>query len=316
MKNLCRFLLPAIFLLPQFAAAQPYSYQETSSTYTPLTGATSINNGNVWSSFQSFTVPIGFTFTYMGTNFSTIYMEGSGFTRFDANYFFMIMPFTAQLMDKGTATSLSPLSYQVSGSSPNRIFKMEWSNCGFVNEATSTANFQLWLHETTNVIEIHIGACTVNNPAQAYSGNGFPGPVCGVFQYTSLTDCSYGHTVMYTPPAEKDSVFNGANVSLFDYSLSGTPLVNTVYRFTPDPNGMEEQALSTFYVYPNPAADQLYLHGVDAAEVVIRDACGKIVCTEKISLTGAINLAGLAPGIYIAEACTESQLFRRTFIKK
>jgi hypothetical protein len=316
MKNMSRFFFFAVFFLSQLVSAQPYSYQETSATYTPLAGATSINNGSVWSSFQSFTVPTGFPFTYMGTNFSTIHMEGSGFTRFDPNYFFMIMPFTAQLKDKGTSASLSPLSYQVSGTSPNRICKIEWSNCGFVNEATSTANFQLWLYETTNVIEIHIGPCTVNNPAQAYSGNGFPGPVCGLFQYTSLTDCSYGHTVMYTPPAENDSVFSGPNVSLFDYSLNGTPLANTVYRFTPDPNGIGEISPNTISVYPNPATDQLFIQTTSAVEIIIRDACGKIVRAERTAPGSSINIADLSPGLYIAEARIEDQVIRQTFIKQ
>ena len=46
--------------------ARPYFFEQDSEPYVNLTGTTSINGATIWTPFQSFTVPIGFNFRFMG----------------------------------------------------------------------------------------------------------------------------------------------------------------------------------------------------------------------------------------------------------
>jgi hypothetical protein len=156
--------MKTILFLVQFgsftAFSQPYFYMPALGTYQALSGETVFSSTTPWSPFQTFIVPLGFTFQYMGTNYTSIRVEGSGFTYFDANYYHLLNPFTVQLRDRGTSTptSLSPLSYKMEGSAPNRIGKIQWANCSFAGDTASNVNFQLWLFEGSNHVEVHMGA--------------------------------------------------------------------------------------------------------------------------------------------------------------
>lgn len=298
--------------------SQPYLYSESSSTYSNLTGATSINGGAVWSSFQSFNVPIGFSFQYMGNTYTSINIEGSGFTFFDLNYYFLLSPFTAKLKDKGTSSSASPLSYRLDGSQPNRILKIEWNNCGFQLDAASTANFQLWLYETSNIIESRTGPCTVVNAASAYNGNKFQGPVIGLFKYSSSTNCLYGHTVMGNAVNPNDSVFAGT-ANIFDYSMTGTPASGKVYRFDPLSSGIgDNKALSKEMEWQQEGKRiRACLAGaaVDGkATLRIFDLLGNQVFADgNYALCSPVELPGLCPGIYIAELLHDNCISRKKF---
>jgi len=296
--------------------AQPYFFTQSSAAYSSLSGSTSINGSTVWNSFQSFAVPSGFSFGFMGNTYTTIYIEGSGFCRFDANYYYLINPFTVQLRDKGTSTSLSPLSYKLEGTSPNRILKIEWNNCGFVNESSSTANFQLWLYETSHVIETHIGACTVNNPSSAYAGNLYPGPAMGIYEFSSLTFCVYGIGLLGNPAAANDSIIQAANADIFDFSLNGTPAQGNVYRFTPGNLSVGEIDADAGAVFPNPAAVSLCITGFGTEiAYTIRDAAGKAVQSGTAGQHDTVDISLLEDGLYLIEIRTGSALRVRRFVK-
>jgi hypothetical protein len=64
-------------------------------------------------------------------------------------------------MDKGTINSLSPISYEISGSQGSQILKIEWGNLGFnpvlTTDSSAYFNYQMWLFEFDNHIELHSG---------------------------------------------------------------------------------------------------------------------------------------------------------------
>src|SRR5687767_8111614 len=97
-----RRIFTTIFLLNLCVmnAQNNYTIQKSSQTYTPLTGATLASGTGTWSSFASFPIPIGFTFNYFGTNYTTINCEGSAFCIFDlAFYEHTVHPYTVHMRD-------------------------------------------------------------------------------------------------------------------------------------------------------------------------------------------------------------------------
>lgn len=310
MKN----LLITILILSSVTkiSAQSYQFSQSSSAYSNLTGTTSINGSTVWSSFQSFTVPIGFAFNFMGNNYNTIYIEGSGFCRFDANYYYLINPFTVQLEDKGSSSSLSPLSYALEGSFPSRILKIEWNNCGFVNDASGTANFQLWLYETSNTIEFHVGSCSATTAA--YNGNTNPGPAMGIYRFSSVTNCVYGIGLTGNPAAATDNTINNANCDLFDYSLTGTPASGNVYHFESLTQSVDESLTDDdVVIYPNPSAGKIFLI-VDEilSEYEMYDLTGKLIKTGILNqMVTEIDLTELASGTYLLQLIAKERLMQK-----
>lgn len=286
------------FLILFCLKAQPYQFSQSTSVYADLASPVSINGSTVWSSFQSFSVPIGFTFQFMGNNYSTIYIEGSGFCRFDANYYYLINPFTVALEDKGTSVSQSPLSYQLDGVSPSRILKIEWKNCGFSNDASGTANFQLWLYEGTNIIEVHTGSCSAS--AGAYSGNTNPGPAMGIYRFSSLSFCVYGIGLTGNPAAATDTEIINSNCDIFDYSLNGTPVSGNLYRFEPGSVSINEKEF-TFEIYPNPAKDRIFIK--NEPELIINyeiyTVTGEIIEHSTRVDENGIDLTNLPAGTYL-----------------
>ncbi|MDO5655921.1 MAG: hypothetical protein Q4G27_07255 [Flavobacteriaceae bacterium] len=86
----------------------------------------------------------------------------------------------ADLGNLGQGGGLSPISYVLEGEIGTRIFKMQYSNIGFRedieanNISTDFANFQLWLYESTNIIEVHFGESLITDNSLDFQGN--PGP--------------------------------------------------------------------------------------------------------------------------------------------
>jgi hypothetical protein len=289
------------------AICQPYSFSSSSVTYASLTGTTSVNGSTVWSYATSFSVPIGFTFNFMGNNYTTIFVEGGGFTYFDAGYNYIILPFGVALEDKGTASSLSPITYKLEGSSPNQILKIEWSNADYYNNPGSTANFQLWLYETTNVIETHVGS--IINPSLAYSWNSDDGPSIGIYEFSGPS-CLYGFGLTGSTifPTENNNL-SGTGINVFGYSLNGTPSGNTVYTFTPNTTSTWENddEVSNFNVYYNKLTGKIiYDCSYERIEQLsVYDIYGKHISTfqsgkysDEIYLKDQLDITG----IYIIKA--------------
>lgn len=117
-------------------------------------------------------IAIGFTFNYLGTNFTTFNVSTNGFGSFtslaavsttnmanNANLYAVTTPnnTVAPWWDDLTLGT-GAILYQTTGAAPNRVFTVQWGNVtSFSSTATATLNFQLKLYETTNVIEFWYG---------------------------------------------------------------------------------------------------------------------------------------------------------------
>ena len=312
MKNLVILAFLAVQLT---ASAQTYIFSQTTSTYANLSGETVLTTTAPWTYATSFTVPIGFTFNFMGTNFTSVYVEGSGFAYFDFNYYNLALPFTVKLKSKGSSGNNSPISYKTEGVSPNRILKVQWKNAGFHYDTTSTINFQMWLHESSNIVEVHVGSNSVPNPAVVYQENGSDGPVIGVYKYSSATNCTNSTCLNGNASAP---VFNNltGNINLFGTSITGTPASGTVYVFDPNVVGISETATTAFSIGPNPASDRVMIITSDnsiISECRIFSLSGALICTRKPE-DNFLDVSDLAVGIYLVEVESEGVVGREKLV--
>ncbi|TND05132.1 MAG: hypothetical protein FD123_3752 [Bacteroidetes bacterium] len=294
----------AIFIFTfSIGSAQPYSFSQNSSAYIPLSGATVLTSSAPWTYATAFTVPIGFPFSFMSSSFNTLYVEGSGFTYFDFNYYNLLLPYTVKLQSKGSSGNNSPVSYLLSGSSPNRILKVEWKNAGFYYDTTSTVNFQLWLYESTWKAEVHIGPNNIPNPALVFQENGSDGPVTGIYKYTSPTNCSYGLALTGAPSAASAQSLSG-NINLFGTSLNAPPADGTVYIFDPAASGLNDEQAAAVCVFPQPANEKLVVAGMDCSTkplYQLTDLAGRIIAKGNFETDGVINTGLLPAGTFLLQ---------------
>ncbi len=227
-RHIMKKLLLSILLIAGtclYSIAQTYTFSYSTSTFTLLSGATSVNSSVTWNSFTLFQeIPIGFTFNSFNQSFDTLYV-GAGYVAFSsnqgANY---LIAYEGNLMDRDTIGSVSPVSYELSGTAGSRILKIEWYNAGIEGEKDSLGTLneyldvQMWLYEGTDVVEVHIG----DNIITAVSFYGEPGPYIG----------------MYDGFFDETNIINGSSSSPYltmsDFMpLLDIPASGMVYTFTP-----------------------------------------------------------------------------------
>jgi len=115
-----------------------FSYESTSGT------SLSIGNDQTISG-----IPIGFAFTYWGTDYTTVGIADNS-----------IVSFTGSSMIFGMNMDLYPstgyyINYQTIGSAPNRKFVVSY-HIAYIQCQTTFADSQIVLYETPNIIKINV----------------------------------------------------------------------------------------------------------------------------------------------------------------
>lgn len=227
MRNL---LLSICILGSIFMNAQTYSFTKSTGTYTNLTGATIINNTN-WGNFET-AIKLPFTFKYWGAPLTdSIYVDDWGSLSVDNTFGDEISFVFEDLNSRGA--SKSPISYVISGVTPNRILKVEFQNIGFDGDLpglADSANAQCWLYETTNVIEFRYGSSSVKTTTWTDGG-----------VYVGIFDPSFMNFVnLEGNPASP--LVNTTDLNTFN-PLTSLPASGTIYKFTPSGNGINSSAI-------------------------------------------------------------------------
>jgi hypothetical protein len=272
-----------------------------------LTNSTSVKNGQIWDNpGYNFTFPFGFSF-YNKQKFTAKItetgMEFLNLTEIDV--------FGAQLKDRGTNSSLSPISYVVVGAIGQRIAKIEWKNAGFNNGAASDfINFQLWLYEFDNKIEMRYGPGQVANNSAAF--NGRSGIFLDVYQEE-------------TSPFEVITLFGDPQNPSVDRSfafvyMQGFPADGTVYSFTYDESiaAVEEKGPEKLMIYSNPADQKVIIKGAQNAKVEILNLKGQVVTpTIQIkSMNQEIPVDLLPNGWYMVRIQTDKDFVTKKLLVK
>ncbi len=139
-------------------------------------------------------ITLPFTFRYYGTTFNSLNIStngwiGLGSSNTTATGYGVALPnaaapnnvihaITCDLTFAGV-TNAAVLQYFEVGTSPNKKFVIDYSNIKFFS-GTATANVQVILYETTNVIEIHTFNCTNTAVTKAQGIENSTGTVASV----------------------------------------------------------------------------------------------------------------------------------------
>jgi hypothetical protein len=302
------------------AAAQfPYSGSAFSHTYAPLAEYEVLDVPAGW---DDPTVPFAlpFLFPIGGDLMNTLSISGLGievFAETESGLLHILWPVTLDIMDVSAAGDVaagdaSTYRTAVSGTAPNRIFKLEYHNAGFYNEiegggtSTQRMNAQLWLHETSGIIEYRFGPNTVTDWTVLSDG---------MMSSALLLDFDYysyaGSILAASGPvaAPTWSEFNDIGVWIESMSLlSGMPENGTGYRFTPAGiTAIADATAPDFGLAPNPAHDAVTLaNGAAASDLRIFDPTGRCVSTLVLQPgeRRVLDVAGFAPGVYLVHSAT------------
>lgn len=291
--------------------SQNYIFSKFNSTYTDLTSNTVISPSG-WDDFTIIDRKMPFPIQFFGQPQDSLYIMGgfAAFKQLGAGNFPgpQIYFFDAMLVEHASLAN-SNISILVSGSAPNRIYKVQTKNAGYSNDGGSTesANVQLWLFESTNVIEIHFGLC--NGSTGTYSP--LSGPTVGIFNSTSL--------FMSLSGSAANPV---ASTSIASLGVTGNPATNQVYRFTPTSVGIYENENNSFgSIFPNPSVGEINLlpnENLNNATLTISNICGQILF-EQSNITLNKNQSfkvetDLTNGVYFVKVLSENKQYTKRLV--
>ncbi len=296
MKRILHKSIYVLLFLSFTAQAQNYTFSKFNATYSDLTGNTVVSTPS-WDDFSIIQKKMPFAIQFFGQPQDSLYIVG-GFVAFkqvgEGNFPGPQIYFCDAGYVEHASLSNSTISILVSGTAPNRIYKVQIKNAGYVDDESSTesANFQLWLYETTNVIEIHFGASS--GSSATYSP--LSGPTVGLFNSATLFISLSGNAA--------NPVASTIAASL---SINGNPASGQVYRFTPSIVGINEnESNSPLSLYPNPSVGEINLvsnSNLNNANLTITSISGQVVYEQaNITLAGSQSLklnTDLAKGLYV-----------------
>ena len=316
-------LLLSLIFSTLLLTAQPYYLSVSDGPFVNLTDTISLNQGQVWDD-PTFTIPIGFDFSYFGESYDTMYLdEGVGglllFTDADTGIIPLLMAYGADIIDRGYSAGISesPISYKTEGNPGSRILKLEWRNVGYYGDiidngkSVDFTNIQLWLYEGSNDIEIRFGPTLVSQPILAYEDE--PGPtIILVPEYDIDNDSLLSDALWLDGPVDSPMIVFSTAVDSF-YTLNGTIPDARIYRFSTSPPSATTTLLNhkELLMSPNPTAGSLRLTflGEEPAEAHIRifDPHGRLVMNQAFSPT--IPVSHLAPGYYQVQVETPAGMY-------
>ncbi len=150
-------------------AASGYTFAQSVGTYAPISGGTVLATSCDDNSYNANALP--FTFNYNGTDYTQFSVNCNGFLAMGATVTSSYAPLStgvtnnvivAMGMDQQTNAASSDLSFDTLGTAPNRVLVVQWNNFRNWNTTGDSYNYQIRLHETSNVIEVAYGAFTKN----------------------------------------------------------------------------------------------------------------------------------------------------------
>jgi len=346
-------LLLVGFLLSNNVNAQVSSYtvQQLQNVFTPLaTLGTKIPLSSTTTATEDgvFPLPLPFAFTFNGTSYpahvpitapSFINVSMNGFVTFGATaptltnvtpvtstetYAGAISVFGADLDLIGASPTVN-VSYIVTGTAPNRILRIEWltrrSGGTAIGAPLDGASFpiQIFLYETTNVIEMHYQTTTFSGGTAVNGQVGLRGSSNADFKMLNYTTPANWPGVA---PAPVGSMVEGTNPALHSAYVvrtrgtNGLIVANSnrLFRWTPDPcpspssvsvSNIAINTADVFFVAPSTPPSNGYVYEVRTSGAAGSGAVG--LAQSGATPSNPFTLSGLAAGttytVYIRSFC-------------
>ncbi len=243
-----RFLYLVFLLFPYFSFGQdiPILFDTNMETYEVIDNPTSLNGGEVWQRDSKYPIYFDFDFEIYGTVYNSVLVDaglGLTFSGFNARKVWVWgseWGGGGQLLDQGTDESLSPIDYEIVGDIGSRILKIQWTNAGIkggdVDDPDDFVDFQMWVCEGTDRIEVHYGTSQTSEYSFGY--NDGPG-----VRFFNIEDnwgiCVWGYPDM---PSWDWVLFEGPVGGCL---LDGVPSQNMVFNFFPNPTVSIDENMET-----------------------------------------------------------------------
>ena len=192
MKNLFLIFCISLSSLNIFAQDINYYFEQFTNEYSNLSNGTSLNNGAIWDDPQ-YTIDLGFDFRILNQPTNYLQFADLGGSLVDTSFKYFIFATTSDLSDRSFNTensvSVSPISYKIETGNNGSICKIEWKNAGFYEdeEGIYYTNFQLWLYEGSDMLEIHYGPSFVDPIHYAWEQD-----ACAILEMDEDTETATG----------------------------------------------------------------------------------------------------------------------------
>lgn len=313
-------------------AVKRYDVSYSGGTYTPLSNATDLGFTGNWTDTISDYLPFPIPFKYQNTTVNTFAIDHSGsiyLNGIESDHILLGQISGINLQYEGRGRG--KVQYATTGTTGNRIFKIEFSNVSWVgdNTGTDTLNFQVWMHESDNAIEYRAGYSNVADTmfaltvAEVSEGKepiacallGNPGDSLGTDYQQQFV-----HAARYQFIS---SEFSDTAVTLTDMGVGGPvldmdaiaaifygyyPANGSVIRFVPKlTSSLSTVDFNMATVYPNPSRDGQYSLTLKEApkadaQLTIYDLTGKVVLQRALTQTKTtIDLGAYANGNYFGK---------------
>ncbi len=317
-------LLPLAALLTTGVKAQfRYTFKDTTTAYVPLpANAISVNGTYIWTG-NNYQLPMPFAWSLdSAARKSVLNLDLGLFGVFNdpSNnpHPYSLTGFTMArsiFVDRGygdtvNPVSRSPIRYLTVGTTPNRIFKVEIANVGFLPEfdfygtLDDSVSQQIWIYEGSSIVEMHYGPSKITYFNEYFDLGGTGSVSLNIGLIKDVVYLSSGSIYYLSGPPTSLTVKSALLFPTAEPTdgLTTWPSNGTVYRFTPkvDPAGIADLAtLGNMKVYPNPATNSVTIEGASAGtRAVLYSMLGQPVLQATLSGKQALDIAALPAGIY------------------
>lgn len=229
------FLMLFSFVFVQGQSTANYTFTYGPSILNSMSGSTPVPGIAAYpaDSGASTILPIGFNFTYMGTNYSHFNVNTDGQVRLHTSGSGTAMGNSVSGYSASTVT-LAPMggdnetgtgiSYLVTGTAPNRKLIIEWNNFyAHWTDPQTSGNMQLVLNEGSGVFEFIYGGIKNSNSTSTTRS---------IFHSSSNTTNSSAFITVGATPTQNTTATSPTTNS-FAASVLIANLANTFYKFTP-----------------------------------------------------------------------------------
>ncbi len=273
----------------------------------------------------AFQVDLGFDFMLGEEAYSSMFQVGLGaeFVLFNsstnAGFGYGSDLIDGEAIDGGDP---SVIRYKTEGDVGDRIFKIQYENAAYYNEAfpleggdgsvEQRINFQIWLYEADGALEYRFGANSITTPQVLHDGS--LGPFILFVTGINIIDDTfeYGRYLSGDPAAPDFTVLDEntqPNV------IAGDPADGQVYRIAPSTSSVDEMPESTVLVYPTITRDFIRIDfDMVQTNYHIFDITGKSVSAGKVSPNQQLDVQSLNSGVYMIQLDGIDRTFK--FVKE
>lgn len=227
------FVMSSTWLKAQFIPN--YTFSQNSGIYSSLSSPNVLASGSGLDN-ERYQVSLPFSFIMDNVSFTSVYVgmngyislgstdPGTGYWMINsgATGFRVISGFDNDL---GSLNANTELSYQTTGTAPNRVFTAQWTHMGRPGYTVLDASFQIKLYETTNQIEIVYGTISLNIGSNISVQLGLRGTSNVSYNCRSSSSSSWSATTSGT-----------SSMANIVYSGGSNPSWGQTYVFTPPPS--------------------------------------------------------------------------------